>query len=281
MNPASDRSTHAADAAATWGVLVVGHGTRSAAGLAEFHEVVGALSVRLAPLPVEPCFLELAEPTIAVGLERLAARGARRIVVAPLLLFAAGHAKEDIPHAVASASPMRVDDLPWVQTEPFGLDPEVVALSVLRYDEAIAEAEHERCSARNSVPILPSETLQVLVGRGSSDSEALAAMREFVQRRAAARPSDGDVELAYTALAEPRLEAVLERAAASPYRRIVVQPHLLFHGELVERVARLTADAASRFPEKQWLVAAHLGPHERVVAAVVRRISLAAGRPIP
>src|SRR5947207_2415877 len=34
------------------GVLVVGHGTRDAAGIAEFHEVVRRLAVRLAPRPV-------------------------------------------------------------------------------------------------------------------------------------------------------------------------------------------------------------------------------------
>src|SRR5687767_3853616 len=94
------------------GWLVVGHGTRDRAGQAEFFELVELLARKVGDRgpQVEPAFLELASPTIAQGLARLAARGVRRVLVIPLLLFAAGHAKDDIPQAVAAAAlPLGID----------------------------------------------------------------------------------------------------------------------------------------------------------------------------
>ena len=52
-----------------FGLLLVGHGTRSAEGREQFLGLAESLRQRLKPLPVEPAFLELAQPTIddAVG----------------------------------------------------------------------------------------------------------------------------------------------------------------------------------------------------------------------
>src|SRR5262245_51578729 len=109
------------------GVLVVGHGTREPAGIVEFHEVVRRLAERLTPLPVEAGFLELAEPTIAEAVDRLASQGVRTLTVAPVILFAAGHAKRDIPEAVAHVA-ARHAGLTWRSAEPLGLHPRLVAL---------------------------------------------------------------------------------------------------------------------------------------------------------
>lgn len=253
------------------GVLVVGHGTRSAAGIAEFHAVVEQLAARLQPTPVEPCFLELAEPTIAVGLERLHAREAEHIVVAPLLLFAAGHAKHDIPTAVAEAPTIAARGLRWTQSEPLGLHTRIVELSVRRFEEALAAP----AAARGDAPPTDDETLLLLVGRGAGDCEAIAEFEKFAALRAAARPVGG-LKIAYTALAEPLVEAALPQVAAGPFRRIVVQPHLLFTGELLHRLRRQVDAAAATTPAQQWFVTDHLGPHPWVVDALVERIAAAA-----
>src|SRR5688572_8499591 len=148
------------------GVLVVGHGTRDAAGIAEFHDVVRQLAARMAPRPVEAGFLELAEPTIAAAVGRLVDQGVRRLVVAPLVLLAEGHAKRDIPAAVAAAIGGS-RGLTWVQTAPLGRHPQIVELSELRYDEAIADLP----------AVAPADTLLIVVGRGSSDPQAAAETR--------------------------------------------------------------------------------------------------------
>ena len=87
-----------------YGLLIVGHGTRSEVGTAQFL----ALAERIrksagGQLAVEPAFLELQQPDIDAAVGNLVAQGVKQLVVMPLLLFAAGHAKEDVPNAVAAA----------------------------------------------------------------------------------------------------------------------------------------------------------------------------------
>ena len=74
------------------GLLLVGHGTRDRIGLSEIGEFGAKVARRLRARPVELGFIELAEPTIGAALDRLVERGAARVCVVPLLLFAAGHA---------------------------------------------------------------------------------------------------------------------------------------------------------------------------------------------
>ena len=85
------------------GYLLVGHGTRREAGQAQFRDVFEQFQQFLAPADASLAFLELAEPDIPAGVEALAQRGVKEIVVVPVLLFAAGHAEEDIPSAVGEA----------------------------------------------------------------------------------------------------------------------------------------------------------------------------------
>lgn len=235
------------------GVLVVGHGTRDAAGTAEFRALVERLAARLPACPVEPCFLELAEPTIAAGLSRLVERGARRIAVLPLLLFAAGHAKSDVPREVAEAA-AAWPELRLAQGRHLGCDPRLVALSTQRYREAAGPSDPARDAA----------TLLVFVGRGSRDPEANAELARFARLRWEQTPVGWHLAC-YLAMTEPALERGLELAAGLPFERIVVQPHLLFQGDLLERTRRLVAEAAAARPERTWTVTPHLGPDPALV----------------
>ena len=87
-------------------LLLVGHGTRSDAGVAEFTRFVGQVRARTwGRVPaVDGGFIELARPSVADAVARLvepAAGGPRPIVAVPLVLTAAGHGKGDIPAALA------------------------------------------------------------------------------------------------------------------------------------------------------------------------------------
>jgi len=132
------------------GVLLIGHGTRDAVGTAQFFELGERLSARLAPVPVEACLLELQPPTIPEGWQRLVDRGAVRIHAAPLLLFAAGHAKSDIPDELAKcldgSSAIR-----WDQSHPLSRCPELIALTLRRLDEAFdrSAADPARTAGQN------------------------------------------------------------------------------------------------------------------------------------
>ena len=60
-------------------------------------------------------------------------------------------------------------------------------------------------------------------------------------------------------MTEPSLSRALEIVAGLPFRRIVVQPHLLFCGELVATVQTAVNESRGGYPAKQWLVTEHLG----------------------
>jgi sirohydrochlorin cobaltochelatase len=222
------------------GLLLVGHGTRSETGTRQFLELAGQLATMLPTTPVEPAFLELQQPDIASGLQRLRERGAQRIVVCPLLLFAAGHAKDDIPAAVRLASGKEESPL---QAEHLGLHPALLALSRQRFDEALA----------GKLPNAPGQTCLLLVGRGSHDSAATAEMCELARQRSLQSP-DLDVTVAFLAMAQPALGELLPQVAAKGYRRVIVQPHLLFSGELADSVRQQVADIARQHGEQEWMV---------------------------
>ena len=77
--------------------LIVGHGSRDPRGAKEFHELVGLVRGRNPGLPVEGGFIELSRPPISECVNRLAGGGATSVAAVPLMLLAAGHAKDDIP----------------------------------------------------------------------------------------------------------------------------------------------------------------------------------------
>ena len=81
-------------------LLVVGHGTKSAAGCAQFGELVEGVAKAVPHADVEGGFLELAPPPIQDAVVRLVQAGHRTVDVVPLVLVGAGHSKGDIPAAL-------------------------------------------------------------------------------------------------------------------------------------------------------------------------------------
>jgi sirohydrochlorin cobaltochelatase len=225
------------------GVLLVGHGTRSEAGCGALLMLAERIRRRL-PLPLEPCFLELAEPTIAKGVARLVRAGIDRLIIAPQLLFAAGHAKEDVPAAVEQAlRDCAAAGIAVSQTSHYGCHELIVELAHHRLREAIG--------GRDRAP--PDETLLIVVGRGSRDAEASHEMHEFA-RVLARRAELARHAVAFLAMARPTLDEALEAAAAASLRRIIVQPHLLFPGELTEKLSRRVAESSAARPEREWII---------------------------
>ena len=269
------------DNSAEGGILVAAHGTRNEQGLAECRQCTALLTERLPGVPIELAYLELAQPAIAQGIERLARAGVRRLLVAPLLLFAAGHAKRDIPREVAAAAAEH--GMQFEQAAHLGCHPALLELSATRFREALRELP----------PVPPEETLAILVGRGSLDETAIAEMHQFSRLRHELTPCR-QLETAFLAMAEPRLEhalaAVAKRAAARDaaepaIRRVVVQPHLLFSGDLLTKCRQLVEQAAAQSPELEWIVAGHLEPAPHLLDAIVGRLEecqhglVAAARP--
>jgi sirohydrochlorin ferrochelatase len=111
------------------------------------------------------------------------------------------------------------------------------------------------------------DTLLLLVGRGSRDDSATAAMHRFAELRAEQTPV-GRVEVCFVAMAEPSFAATLPRVAELPYRRIVVQPHLLFSGELLAELRAAVERATAAWPQREWILTERLGADPLVAKAV-------------
>lgn len=247
------------------GLLVVGHGTADLVGADETREVARRVAALLAGVPVELGFLEVIGPSIGESLERLARTGCREVIAAPLLLFTAGHARRDVPEALSQAA--RRLGVAVRQSQAFGCHPEIVAQSRQRRCEALQSLE----------PVSAEATVLAMIGRGSSDPEAVRQLEAFAEATRATgehavRPDEscGRIELGFVAAARPTVAEAL-RAATRGARRVIVQPHLLFHGHVEDQVEAALRQAQAEHPDVEWVRVARLGATLRVARAVVAR----------
>ena len=79
------------------GIMICGHGSRNQNAMKEFAKVSEGLKGRFGDAPVEYGYLEFANPLIRDGLDKLRQQGCDHILAVPGMLFAAMHAKNDIP----------------------------------------------------------------------------------------------------------------------------------------------------------------------------------------
>ncbi len=95
------------------GLMICGHGSCDENAVAKFAVLSERLRERFPDLPVDYGYLEFATPTIRTGLDNLRAAGCTRVLAVPGMLFAAGHAKNDIPSVLntyqAQHPEMRID----------------------------------------------------------------------------------------------------------------------------------------------------------------------------
>lgn len=243
-------------------VLLCGHGSRDAEGVAEFEAFRAATAARLAPLPVVGSYLEFAAPNIRDGLQQLYDRGARRIHALPVMLFAAGHVKNDIPWELNSFAKDHAD-----VTVDFGrelaLDPKLIAAAADRI--AAAETNSARMVAR-------ADTLLLVVGRGTNDPDANGNVAKLA-RMLGEGLGFGWSAAGYSGVTEPSTANALERAARLGFTRILVFPYFLFNGVLVKRVYAAMAEAAARHPETEFIAADYLKHHPQVIEAMVDRLA--------
>lgn len=240
------------------GVLIVGHGTTSPVGAEECRRVAAMVAEILASHRVELGFLELVEPSIDAAVAALSAAGCRQVVVVPILLFAAGHARQDVPEAVRRAAEAR--GIAVRQADVIGCHEAVVELARVRHEEAVAGRPP---AARTRV---------VVVGRGSSDPTAEAQLGGFAETVfAKAAGGEASIGLGFVAAARPTLEEAIAVAAEGGPGRVVVHPHLLFHGHVETQVAERVERASREHPGIDWVVVGRLGADRRVAMAVAER----------
>ena len=242
------------------GVMLCGHGSRDVGAVKEFARLAEHLKKRMPHYPVEYGYLEFATPIIRSGLDALKAKGVNRVLAVPGMLFAAGHAKNDIPSVLntyATANGLHID-----YGKELGIDPKMMRAAGDRIQQAID-------GATTAVPL--HETLLVVVGRGASDPDANSNVSK-VTRILWEGFGFGWAETAYSGVTFPLVEPGLEHAAKLGYKRIIVFPYFLFTGILVDRIYAATDAVAARYPDLEFIKATYLNDHPQVIETFVERI---------
>lgn len=243
------------------GVMICGHGSRDQGAVDEFAAVAQLLRDRLPFDAVEYGYLEFARPIIREGLDRLRARGVTRVLAVPGMLFAAGHAKNDIP-SVLNTYMAEHPEMTIQYGRELAIDLKMLQAAGARVGEALARAG-------DHVP--RHETLLVVVGRGSSDPDANSNVAK-VARMLWEGMGFGWAETAYSGVTFPLVEPALEHVARLGYRRVVVFPYFLFTGILVRRIYDHADIVAARHPEIEFVKAPYLNDHPFVLETFEERI---------
>ncbi|MCR8724813.1 sirohydrochlorin chelatase [Frigidibacter sp. ROC022] len=244
--------------------MICGHGSRSQSAVDEFATLAQALPAWLPPdWETDYGYLEFANPVIRVGLDRLRKKGCDRIVAVPGMLFAAMHAKNDIPtvlNAYAAEKGITVS-----YGRELGVDPKMIAAAGSRIMETV-----EAANATDPVPL--EETCLVVIGRGASDPDANGNVSK-VARMLWEGLGFGWCEVGYSGVTFPLVEPCLTHVTRLGYRRVVVFPYFLFSGILIDRIYGFTDQVAAAHPEIQFLKAPYLGDHPQVLETFAERVT--------
>lgn len=246
------------------GVMLCGHGSRSEAAVREF----AVLAEKLPPLLpqdwlVDYGYLEFANPVIRQGLDNLREAGCDRILAVPGMLFAAMHAKNDIPsvlNAYARQHGISVD-----YGRDLGVDPRMIRAASDRITEALLDAD-------KSGEVTRADTCLVVIGRGASDPDANSDVSK-IARILWEGMGFGWCEVGYSGVTFPLVEPCLEQVAKLGFKRVVVFPYFLFTGILIDRIYGFADMVAAKHPETQWIKAGYLNDHPQVLETFAERVT--------
>ena len=241
--------------------MVCGHGSRDTGAVEEFQAVAQGLKERLPQYETDWGFLEFATPVIRTGLDALRAKGIRKVLAVPGMLFAAGHAKNDIP-SVLNAYQTQNPELEISYARELGIDLKLIRAAGERVEDALQKAGDG---------VSREDTLLVVVGRGASDPDANSNVAK-VTRMLWEGLGLGWAETAYSGVTFPLVEPGLEHATRLGYKRIVVFPYFLFTGILVQRIYHYTDIVAAKHPEIEFIKASYLNDHPLVLDTFAERV---------
>ncbi len=237
-------------------LLIVGHGSRDPRGAREFHDLVGLVRRRNPSLTIEGGFIELSRPPISECVDRLAEGGAQSVAAVPLMLLAAGHAKDDIP-ATLVREKMGHPGMSFNYGRALGIRPELLELMDERISAVVSEEEKE-------------ETAVLIVGRGSSDPDANSDLSKIARLFYEGRPYPV-VESAYVSMTPPDVTNGLDRCLKLGAKHVVVFSYFLFTGVLEERIRGQSRAFAEANPGVEVRYAGYFGPDTRLADLVVER----------
>lgn len=267
--------------------MFIGHGTRRRHGIEEFMAFLRGVverEIHDAPILATCAFLELEAPTIRDAVEQLVQAGATKIAAIPLLLFAAGHMKVDIPteiHHACAAHPHVTVRL----FEPFGMADAFRDVAAARAIDALKElvvvghgsTDAQDHGADHSGDHRDEDVGLVVLGRGNRDEAAQAQFAQVavgIRERVSERFGEVSMQLGYLAGTGVSLESALDVMVAAGRRRIAILPYLWFSGWLTDTLPDRVEKwrAANPHVDVEIVVARHLGADTSLVEVVAEQV---------
>jgi sirohydrochlorin ferrochelatase len=233
------------------GLLLVGHGSHATDSETEMRAIADLVAEQLPDVMVDVGFLEMTEPPAGVVLDRLVARGCRRVVVLPLVLLGAGHAKNDVAAVVLEGRHRHPRT-------------EILFGSPLRVARDLVSAMGDAVSSANGrgLPFL-------LVARGTSDPDANGDAAKAA-RLVAEWSNAPFVHTGFTGVTGPSVPDALEVFARLGFDRVALGFWFLCTGKLIER-ARADIAAFSDRTGVTVVDAGYFGPDPRLVPIILQR----------
>jgi sirohydrochlorin cobaltochelatase len=193
----------------------------------------------------------MSDPPAGERIAELVARGCRRVVVLPLVLLDAGHAKSDVPAVVVEARSRH----PQVAF-PFGRPIGVTRAPVQLLGQAVTAA------GGAGLPLL-------MIARGTSDPDANADAYKAA-RLIAEWTGAPFLHVGFSGVTGPSVRQAAEVFGRLGYRRMTVAWWYLCHGKLIERGRQDLAAFAGDIGI-EVIDAGHLGPQPALVPVVTER----------
>ncbi len=241
------------------GILIIGHGSRNIHATKEFARLAEAIKSLVPSNPFEYGYLEFSRPIISEALDKLRERGVRKVIAIPAMLFAAGHAKNDIPAVLNSYS--NKTGIEILYGRELGINNLMISAAAERIKEAVI--------SEKDTPL--NQMLLVVVGRGSSDPDANSNISK-ITRMLVESLGFGWGETVYSGVTFPLVEPGLRHLVKLDFRKVIVFPYFLFSGVLVSRIRNFVQLVAEDNPEIEFINASYLGDHPKVVDTFIERI---------
>ncbi len=241
------------------GILICGHGSRNKLAISEFKILVDCIQERFSSIKVEYGFLEFAKPSLTDGLKKLKQNSVKRVIAIPAMLFAAGHVKNDIPTVLMNFA--KNNDMEVSYGRELGINNLMISAACERVKEVF----------KKNINLIPSESILVVVGRGSSDPDANANVAK-ITRMIVEGLGMGWGETVFSGVTFPLVEPGLNHIVNIGYKNIILFPYFLFTGVLVSRIRRQRDLVAMNNPNIEFFDAKYLSSHPYVIDTFVERI---------
>jgi len=241
-------------------LVALAHGSRDPRSSQTITALTDEVRAMRPDLRIEPAFLELCKPSFASVVDRLVRAGYDEIVVVPLLLSEAYHAKVDVPRALTEATE-RHPNLRIRATDVLGLEPVFLEVLDRRLRSALSDARVRELDAL------------VLAAAGSSDQLANQAVSRLARLWGSKHRLP--VVAAYASAAPPTTGEAVRQFRAEGRRHIAVGSLFLAPGLLPDRAAELALEAGA------VAVSGPLGADPEVARTVLARYAVGAVELVP